>query len=112
MEIILGFLLFFALAAFAVWRNRIDIAKKGPISKSVRSRTYIFTLVWATLLLAAFYIYKPVYIGVLVVFLLYSQTFGVGGGKHGLFRQLRDSGFIACVVTIPICLIIWNHGNA
>ena len=112
MESILGVLLFILLAAFAIWRSRVDQSKNGPISKEVRLRTYSLTLVWLAVLIIAFYIYMPAYIGIIVLFLLYSQIFGVGGGKHGLFRQLRDSGFIASVASIPICLLLWNYGNA
>ena len=112
MESILGVLLFILLAAFAIWRSRVDQSKNGPISKEVRLRTYSLTLVWLAVLIISFYIYMPAYIGIIVLFLLYSQIFGVGGGKHGLFRQLRDSGFIASVASIPICLLLWNYGNA
>lgn len=112
METTLGLILFISLVAFAVWRNRVDISKNGPISKQVRGRTYAFSFAWLAVLITAFYIYMPIYLGVIVLFFLYAQTFGVGGGKHGLFRQLRDSGFIASVASIPICLLIWNYGNA
>lgn len=112
MESILGLLLFVLMAAFAVWRNRVDISKNGSASKVVRLRTYALTLVWLALLVLAFYMYKLVYVGVLVLFLLYSQVFGVGVGKHGLFRQLRDSGFVASLASIPICLLLWSSGNS
>gem|GEM_PF-2573068 len=112
MELILGALLFILLAAFAIWRSRVDQSKNGPISKEVRLRTYALTLVWLAVLIITFYIYMPGYIGIIVLFLLYSQIFGVGAGKHGFFRQLRDSGFIASVASIPICLLLWNYGNA
>lgn len=112
MKSILGVLLFILLAAFAIWRSRVEQSKNGAIPKEVRLRTYAFTLVWLAVLIVAFYTYTPAYIGVIVLFLLYSQTFGVGEGKHGLFRQLRDSGFVSSVVSIPICLLLWNYGNA
>ena len=112
MEAILGTLLFILLVEFAVWRNRVDISKNGPIAKEVRLRTYALTLGWLAVLIVVFYIYTPAYIGAIVLFLLYSQVFGVGIGKHGLFRQLRDSGFIPSIASIPICLVLWNYGNA
>ena len=112
METLLAVILFVLLIAFSVWRNRVDISKNGPVPRQIRYRTYVFTLIWLVALLAMFYIYMPVYLGFIALFFLYSQTFGVGGGKHGIFRQLRDSGFIASVASIPICLLIWNYGNA
>lgn len=112
MESILGLLLFILMAAFAAWRNRVDISKNGAVSKVVRLRTYALTLVWLAVLVVAFYVYTLVYIGVLALFLLYSQAFGVGIGKHGLYRQLRDSGFVASLASIPICLLLWGSGNA
>ena len=112
METLLGATFFILLIAFAVWRNRVDISKNGSISRQTRVRTYGYSLVWLAVLLVTFFVYMPVYIGVIVLFFLYSQTFGVGGGKHRVFRQLRDSGFIASVASIPICLIIWSYGNA
>ncbi len=112
MESILGILLFILLVVFAVWRNRVDISKNGPVAKEVRLRTYALTLLWLSVLIVAFYIYTPAYIGVIVLFLLYSQVVGVGTGTHGLCRQLHDSGFIASVASMPICLILWNYGNA
>jgi len=88
-----------------------NISKNGPISKEIRLRSYALTFVWFALLIIAFHIYTPGYIGVIVLFLVYSQIFGVGTGKHGLFRQLRDSGFLASIASIPICLLLWNYGN-
>jgi len=88
MESILGVLLFILLSEFAIWRSRVYQSKNGPISLEIRLRTYVLTLVWLAVLIIAFYIYTPGYLGVIVLFLLCSQVFRVGAGKHGLFRQL------------------------
>ena len=112
MEAILGGLFLVLLFVFAIWRNRVDAAKHGPLTRSDRNRTYLFAMLWFVVLLIAFYLYVPIYIGVIVVFYIYSQVFGVGEGKRGLYRQIRDSGFVASVASIPVCLLIWVSGNA
>ena len=112
METILGTIGLILILAFVVWRNRVDIKKNGAITREIRIRSYSFTAGWFSLLVILFLFYKPAYIGVLIVFFVYSQIFGVGSGKHGLFRQLRDSGFIACVASLPVCLVLWAKTNA
>ncbi len=111
MEIIIGGLVILGFIAYAVWRQRKDCDKHGEITGEDRKRTYISVLVWLFTLMVAFTIYVPAYIGVLVVFIIYSQIFGMGVGKRGYFRQIRDGGFIACIASMPICLILWNQSG-
>ncbi len=108
MESIIGGLFFIGVIAYAVWRQRKDRDKNGEITREDRKRTYISVLVWLCFLVGAFTFYAPVYIGLIVSFIVYSQIFGMGVGKRGYFRQIRDGGFIACIASMPICLILWQ----
>ena len=112
MENIIGGLLVVGLIAFAIWRQRNDRERHGEVSPKDRKNTYIAVVIWFALLLLAFKFYVPVYITIIAIFYVYSQAFSMGTGKRGLYRQIRDGGFIACVASIPICLIWWfQHGQ-
>ena len=107
MESIIGGLLVIGVIAFAIWRQKADQKKHGEITKKDRQRTYISILIWFSILITAFKLYPPSYLVILAVFLIYSQIFGMGLGRRGAFRQIRDGGFIACVASAPVCLILW-----
>lgn len=111
MESIIGGLIIVGFIALIIWRQRLDRKKHGGITKEDRKRTYVSVLIWFSALILAFKLYLPVYVVILVLFFVYSQIFGMGTGRRGVYRQIRDGGFIACVASIPFCLILWAQNG-
>lgn len=97
------------MLSLTIFGNKRDQREHGKITKVDRRNSYISVVVWFVGLLVIYKIYSPVYIAFVVGFLVYSQIFEMGRGKRGLFRQIRDGGFVACIATIPICLIWYSE---
>jgi cytochrome b561 len=108
MEVSFGILVLLFLIALGIWSHKKDIAKYGPITKRDRLNTLLSLFV--SLALGVFLFVLSVYgflILSLVLYLLFHFA-SFGEGKRGLYRQIRDGTMLGWLMSLPICLVIWQ----
>ncbi|MEH6812516.1 MAG: hypothetical protein V7677_08295 [Motiliproteus sp.] len=107
-EPLYGLLSLAFLLIFALWRQRQDIREHGEPSRGDRWRTYGYMLLWLPVLLGIFAISARLYILVSLVLFVSCYLLGFGMGPQGTYRQLRDAAFVAWILSLPICFVMWG----
>jgi hypothetical protein len=102
MEDYLGIGFVILLIAFVWWREKRDIKVNGKPSKVDRKKESTIALITAAVLILVAWVSAMSYVIVCIVLWVIYQVIGIGGGKHGWYRQLRDGCFMGWVFSVPV----------
>jgi len=102
MEHYLGIGFVILLVAFAWWREKRDIKVNGKATKADRKKESLIAFITAAILVLVALFSAMSYVAACIVLWVVYQVIGIGGGKHGWYRQLRDGCFLGWVLSLPV----------
>jgi hypothetical protein len=91
----------------------MDAKRHGTPTGQDRSRALAVGAAGAILLTLLFYGYPEAYavIVAVVIGFVFLGVWGVGTGKRGLWRQYRDGTFLAVLLSMPLCFLVYVYAE-
>jgi hypothetical protein len=103
-----GLLILLLILAFACWQTRVDEKNHGKPKTADYLWALMFGCLWFTVFMAVFSLSPIAYAVVIFAVYCFFQVVSPGDGKRGLWRQIKDGCFLAGIISVPICFVLWG----